>query len=70
MANPFRCFDAKDITNTNRGVDNGELAPDTDPARLASYFFTVYSGLNVVGKINDDKKALTDSVETSLLVLV
>ena len=52
-----------------QGLDQGQFETDMSPEDLASYFYTVFSGLRVVSKINPDKAMLHKSVNVSLSVL-
>ena len=53
----------------NQGVRNGEISPDKDLKSIATMLFTLYSGINVVGKIKPDRKKLLSAIETGLSVL-
>ena len=47
----------------------GELSADKDVSAMASYFFTLYNGIRVVGKLNPSRAYLQSVVENGLRVL-
>jgi len=52
-----------------RGITSGELSDTIDPTAIASLLFTLYSGLNVTGKINPDRQTMLRSIDAVLAVL-
>jgi TetR/AcrR family transcriptional repressor of nem operon len=52
-----------------KGEAENQFPPGKDLKSIASLLFTIYSGLNVVSKLNSRKSALTNSVSTALSLL-
>ncbi len=52
-----------------KGVEKGEISADKNLKSIASFIFTLYSGLNVVAKINSDKEELFQMIRTGLSIL-
>jgi len=52
-----------------RGKDNGELPKTINIKETASYFFAFYSGLQIVAKVNPDKKELFKTIDMGIKVL-
>ncbi|MEO5735761.1 MAG: TetR/AcrR family transcriptional regulator, partial [Rubrivivax sp.] len=53
-------------TRIQRGVDGGEMPPDTDAAALAHYYVTVYQGMSMQAKDGATKDSLMASVELAM----
>jgi len=51
------------------GMEKGEIDSTMDPKTIASYLFTLYSGLRVVGKLDTHRDELKRVVAAGLLVL-
>lgn len=51
------------------GIEKGEISPTKDPKTIASFLFTLYGGLRIVGKVNPNPKKLHQIVNTGLSVL-
>lgn len=51
------------------GVEEGDISADKDLSIIASYLYTLYSGLQVNAKIHSDKTTLTKTVLLGLSVL-
>lgn len=51
------------------GVRQGEISPDKNVQAIATMFFMLNSGLNVVAKIHQDREALMASITVALAVL-
>lgn len=52
-----------------KGQDQGQLKSKTDLKSLASLLYMIYSGIQVVSKIQADKKELSNSIKTALMLL-
>lgn len=52
-----------------RGVDSEELSNSLNVNELASYFYTFFSGLKIISKVNQDRKELEKTVKIGLQVL-
>jgi TetR/AcrR family transcriptional repressor of nem operon len=60
----------KILFNTlKKGVENGEISPEKDIRSVASFLFTLYSGLMVVAKVNPNKDHLLGTINTGLSIL-
>jgi len=59
----WRRFEDVFATMVQRGIDNGEIAANTDVRKTARLLNTNLQGLLVQTKINSSKKSLFDSVE-------
>jgi len=57
------------LTYLQQGVDSGELSANKDLPAIAAYFFTLYNGLQVVGKYQQDEQALLKAIQEGLSVL-
>lgn len=53
-----------------KGKKSGQLKDGTDLKSISSLFYTLYSGIKVVSKIESNKKELTNSVNLALSLLV
>lgn len=53
----------------DKGAERGQLKHGSDTRVIASTLFTFYSGLNVVGKIDNDPQSLLNSINTMLEVI-
>lgn len=53
-----------------KGKENGQLKDNKDLKSISSLFYTLYSGIKVVSKIETNKKELTNSVNLALSLLV
>ncbi len=53
-----------------KGKEKGQLKTDKDLKSISSLFYTIYSGIKVVSKIEANKKELKDSVNIALSLLV
>ncbi|MEM9932821.1 MAG: TetR/AcrR family transcriptional regulator [Bacteroidota bacterium] len=51
------------------GKENGQLSNEADTETLASYIFTLYSGLQVNAKISNDLAELTSIIKAGLSLL-
>ena len=49
-----------------RGIDDGELAPDADAGALANFYATVYQGMSMQAKDGASRASLMVSVEMAL----
>lgn len=52
-----------------KGQDQGQLKSQTDLKSLASLLYMIYSGIQVVSKIQADKRELSNSIKTALMLL-
>ena len=52
-----------------QGVTNNEISADKDLEAIAGLLFTLYSGINVVAKMNISKAELTNAIMVGLSVL-
>jgi TetR/AcrR family transcriptional regulator, transcriptional repressor for nem operon len=52
-----------------KGQQSGEITSAHDPEALASFLFSTYNGLQVIGKTHAGRKTLEDIVKVSLSVL-
>lgn len=62
-------FEALMSAYLEQGVQNGEIASDKDIKAIASFLFTLYSGLRVVGKIDQNPANLDLIVNQGLALL-
>ncbi len=53
-----------------KGEEKGQLKTSKDLKSISSLFYTIYSGIKVVSKIEPNKKELTNSVNLALSLLV
>jgi len=53
-----------------KGKENDQLKDSKDLKSISSLFYTLYSGIKVVSKIETNKKELTNSVNLALSLLV
>ena len=53
-----------------KGKEKGQLKDSKDLKSISSLFYTLYSGIKVVSKIETNKKELTNSVNLALSLLV
>ncbi|MCP4440141.1 MAG: TetR/AcrR family transcriptional regulator [Aureispira sp.] len=53
----------------NRGKKQGEITENKDAKAIAAFLFTLYSGLNVIAKVNPTTEHLQQVVQTGLAVL-
>jgi len=53
-----------------KGKENGELKTEKDLKSISSLFYTIYSGIKVVSKIESNKKEQVSSVNLVLSLLV
>ena len=53
----------------NKGKEAGQLKTNQDSRSLASFFYTIYSGIRVVSKVCPNKKELSDSINIALSLL-
>jgi len=52
-----------------KGVERGEISPEKDLVKIASFLYMMLNGIMVIGKVNPDKHYLLSIVETSLSIL-
>ena len=52
-----------------KGVESGEIPREKDLKAIASLLFTYYNGINVVAKMNPQKKSLLASLDAMLSIL-
>jgi hypothetical protein len=50
----------------DRGIREGELAPDADAASLADFYFTILAGMSMRAKAGTTRKSLIAIVETAM----
>lgn len=53
-----------------KGQQSGEIAKSKNIKTISHLFYTLYSGIKVVSKIETNKKELTNSVNLALSLLV
>lgn len=53
----------------NKGVESGEISPDKPLAALANLLFVLYNGLNVVGKIQQNREQMIGAIQSALSIL-
>lgn len=52
-----------------KGIKNGEISADKDPEALASYIFTLYSGMKVMSKIHPNRSELLSVMNQGLQIM-
>jgi TetR/AcrR family transcriptional repressor of nem operon len=52
-----------------KGQANKEIADNKDISSIATLFFTLYNGLNVIGKTESEKTILLASIDTAISIL-
>jgi TetR/AcrR family transcriptional repressor of nem operon len=52
-----------------KGEASGEIPPGKDLSAIAGLLFTIYNGINIIGKIESDPDRLANSVEIALNLL-
>lgn len=57
------------VSYIQKGIDEGQIQPSQDAGSLGSLFYTVYSGLRVVTKVDPDPKKLKKMIDAALSLL-
>ncbi len=70
LSSNWRDFENLFYEYLKKGQAKGQISEGKDLRAMASYLLILYNGIQVVSKINSDKKELTDSVDLALSLVV